>query len=409
MNIDQITQQLVASLNPTNLVWPGTGGEPVLSRVVVGPVPEGFFQHDFVSLCAILHVESSLDNDEHPADLVEEAKWSLWLFAENAGSQSGGDAVVGGNRHSLLSSRGRGLLEIEPLVKAQIFNTLGLTARPRSKSGTPTNYAGKMAGVVAQRALEISATRIPSLPSFGAVQQLALAAPSSERGAFSITNNTIVSGAHFVVAWDDAGGGPHSVTGIAGTDFAVGATAFDTATNYVAFLTANGTFTASLHALATGGGGVGIYANALSPGYSVAGSVTPGHGTTWTSLPPALHFSWAPAPLRYDLVGYTWRRASGVTPPAAPTSGSAGGFVAGTAASFSGSVSFIDTPSEGVWSYSFFWAYDVTTDPYTGTNGTPPGTPSPNAWSSSQSSQDNGLGNTPPGLLYLPASLTVSI
>jgi hypothetical protein len=285
VNTEQLAQQIVSVLNPSNFKW-GVGlNEAVLSRVIVGPVADGFFQHDFVTPCAVLHVESTKDHDEHPADLIEEQRFTLYIFAANASEQSGSAAIVGGNRAELGSSRGRGLLEIEPLVKAKIFNQLGLVARPRTTGGQPTAVGGKLGGLVAERALEIVATRIPSFPDYASIRKLA--------------------------------------------------------------------------------------------GSASVGLVT---------------LTWSPAIAQYALVGYTWRWAAGATAPTTPTGGTRGAFVADVAAT-----GLSDTPPSGQGSYSVFWAYDVTVDPFSG-NGVAP--TAPNAWSSFQTAQD--------GLVYVPASITVT-
>lgn len=297
MNVFQTAQQLVWALNQDNFKWPTVGAEgvqePVLSRVVVGPQAPDFFHQDFAAPAAILHVERGQDDREHPADVVDEQRFTLYLFTSNPSETSGSAAVVGGNRQDLGSSRGRGLLEIEPLVKSQIFNMTGLRARPVTVGGNPTDSAGRMQGAIAERALEIVVRRLPSFPDYGPIQRLK----------------------------------------------------------------------------ASGG----------------AGSVA---------------LTWAAPPNRYDLVGYTVVRKAGATAPTTPADGTAT-FVAGTAASFAGGVTYNDAPGAGTWSYSVFWAYDSTTDPFTGVNGSPPGTPNPNAWSSSQSSQS--------GLAYLPASVTITV
>jgi len=292
VNAQQLVQNLVWILSPNQFAWPTWNEEPVFSRVLVDPAPPDFFHVDQQPPFALVRVSSSRDQVEHPADLIEEQRFELAIFTSNPSEVPGGAAIVGGNRDNLGSSRNRGILEIEPLVKSQIWNAIGLTARPRTAVGQQTGAAGKMGGADAVRVLEIVATMIPSLPDFAPVQRLK----------------------------EVSGGG--------------------------------GTVTAS----------------------------------------------WSAPPNRYDLVGYTWVRTSGAVPATSPVGGT---FVPGTAAAFAAGVTFTDSPGSGQWSYAFFWAYDVTTDPQTGTNGSPPGTPAPNAWSSRQTAQA--------GLVYLPATLTVTI
>lgn len=483
MNVLQLSAQLISTLAPQNFTWGVGANEAVLSRVVVGPVGDGFFQHDFVSPCGVLHVEAGKDNDEHPADLVEEQRWTLYLFAENATEQSGGAAVTGGNRNSVGSSRGRGLLEIEPLVKAKIFNALGLTARPRTTGGQPTAVGGKMAGLVAERALEITATRIPSLPDYAPITQLV----APHQSGFTIVNNGTVSGWQFMIFHSVGATGTVSQDiATAGTDFAIGASAAATAANLRTYIlsilpvevTATisgatvtiGSGTETLRAIAatinTGGvsGATGtspitpaqfsIVSNTGIAGWTVlvvgnnfntdlgtfGGNVTVGGSaaataanlhsffntqdfiTTFTvgtsvyvfaqsghsltavtatqnsgtsgcvtggiSFSTPVIFTFAAAPTRYDLIGYTWVRVAGSTPPSSPSGGT---FVASPSAT-----SFSDTPGAGSFAYAFFWAYDSTIDPYGGTGTTPV---APDAWSSYQTAQG--------GLVYLPATAAI--
>lgn len=288
MNPLQMTMQVISTLAGTtsgtpNFTWPDSPNEAVFSRVLAGVgVPSDFFQQDAAAPYAFLHVDATRDHEEFPADLVDEQRWTLYMFAANASSQSGGEAVVGGNRESLGSSRGRGLLEVESLVKAALFNSLGLVARPRTGGAQPVNVAGKQSGLIAERVLDIVATRLPSFPDYNRVQKLLA---------------------------------------------------------------------------------------------SVAGGV--------------VSLSWAAPSTRYDLVGFTWAKASGST---APTSPSAGTFVAGTTHVLS------DSPGAGTWSYSIWNSYDATVDPFTGTGVVPVAA---NRWSSSQTAQN--------GVVYYAASVTVSV
>lgn len=172
MNIQQITQNLVHVLSPQNFLWPDPPNEAVLARVGVVPGSPDFLTLDAAAPFALIHPESSRDHPEHPADLVEEARWTVFLFAANGTDQAGGAAVVGGNRLSLGSSVGRGVLEVEPLVQAQILSALGLTARPRAVGGQGLGVSGRLPGLVADRALDVVATRIPKQPDWAPVTQL---------------------------------------------------------------------------------------------------------------------------------------------------------------------------------------------------------------------------------------------
>lgn len=255
--------------------------ERVLSRVAVTPGTPDFFKRDAVAPFVLIHPEAGRPHPEHPADLVEEARWTAYLFAANATDQAGGAAVVGGNRGGLSTSRGRGLLEVAPLLEGAILASTGLVARARPGGRQPVAVAGRMEGVLAEVALEVMATRLPALPDYAPVRKLA--------------------------------------------------------------------------------------------GSGSAGDVS---------------LTWEAAPARWDLVGYTWVRASGSVAPASPAGGT---FVASTTPSLD------DSPGAGTWSYSIFWTFDATRDPYTRIGTAPV---APNAWSSQRSARS--------GLMWLPASLTVA-
>src|SRR5262249_14492924 len=123
VNVWGLAQQIVYVLSPNLFTWTGApttsgnDGTAVLSRLVVGPeTPPDFFQRDAVAPFGLLHPEAVTDHPDHPADLIDEARFTLYLFAANATEQAGSAALMGGNRYALSGSRGRGLLEAEPLV-----------------------------------------------------------------------------------------------------------------------------------------------------------------------------------------------------------------------------------------------------------------------------------------------------
>lgn len=385
MNVWQLSQQIVFALNQANFVWPDAPSEPVLSRVIVGPPPPDFFQHDLVAPAAILHVETERDHDEHPADLVEEARWSLYLFAANATEQAGSAAVMGGNRATLGSSRGRGLLEIEPLVKARLFSQLGLTARPRSVGSQPTNSAGKMGGVIAERALDLMATRCPNQTDFAPVRKLKATTPAVSPYFTILT--VFGNFWQFTINPDST-----PVVLEAGIDFTYSLTTPSvTATNLANAINANGTLGPLVSAVAVGS----VVTVSVTTATTLALSVfdnggTPGFATATTPAGSSVSLTFAPAVSRYDLIGYTWVRAAGPVAPASPAGGT---FVANPAA-----IGLLDAPGAGTWSYSVFWAYDTTRDPFTGVGVAPA---DPNRWSSYETAQG--------GVVYVPASVTVTV
>ena len=386
MDATQITQQLVWALAPARFTW-GVGlNEAVLSRVVAGPAPLDFFQHDLVTPAALLHVDAGTDHEEHPADLVEKQTWTLELYAANATEQSGSAAVVGGNRADLGSSRGRGLLEIEPLVKAAIFNAIGLTAR--SVGGASVAVAGKMGGLIAVRALEITATRFPSLPDYAPVRQLKGSAGALAKAFFTILNNPLVGVWSFVANLSVG-----SVVVVAGADFAIGVNAAATAVNLAAALNtklagigAASTFAAAgPNATLTLAGGetlTSLVAN-QNTGGAFAASATPPQAT--------VTLTFAAAPSRYDLVGFSWAR--GTNGGAYPTDPTIATFVANPAAT-----SLTDLAPSGTWPYTLWFAFDSTVDPYTGTGVVPV---APNAWS--------GYATAQAGRVYVAANVSVVI
>lgn len=171
MNPWQLTQNLVWWLSQPQFVWPG-GGEPVLGRVGVTVDAPTFNVLDQVVPSVLIRPERTVAHPEHPADLEEEARWSLVLYAMNATDQAGGAAIVGGNRKSTTSSEGRGLLEVEPLVRAQIQQAfLAAGVRPRIVSA-PATVPEALKGVLAARAYEVLATRFPVQPTYAGVTRL---------------------------------------------------------------------------------------------------------------------------------------------------------------------------------------------------------------------------------------------
>jgi hypothetical protein len=404
MNPSQLANQLVSLLGP-NFKWPGGGREFVFNRVMVDPDQAGPFHADVVLPACFVHVEAGKDTDEHPADLIEEQRFTISMFAANPTDQAGGAAVVGGNRDDLGSSRNRGLLEIEPLVKKQLFNAIGLTARPRTTGQQPTLYAGKMGGVIAGRALEVVATRLPSLPDFPSPARIAAAVQVAQSGKFSFNDISLppnsFTGAVLTISWTTSNGTPHTLSATAGTDFAIGGSNTQTATNYFTWL---GTQITTGLTTALGGGSppnVIVNPGPSSGTYSVSLSVTAGHQITVQQPKQSVTISWATPSPRYDLVGFAWFANAGANAPYTNSPSGISTFVAGSATSFS------DTPAAGQWTYNVWLAFDTTTDPFTGVNGSPPGTPSPNAWSSAEASQAKSVGSD--GVVWKPAYITVGV
>lgn len=171
MNANQVSGNLVFYLNASNFVWPG-GTSPVLGRASVTVNPPTFNTLDQVAPCVLIRCERTGANPEHPAALEEEARWTIVLYALNATDQAGQAAVLGGNRASLTTSPGRGLLEIEPLVRAQIWQAfLAAGVRPRITSA-PATVPEALAGIMAARAYEVTATRFPVQPNYANVTRL---------------------------------------------------------------------------------------------------------------------------------------------------------------------------------------------------------------------------------------------
>jgi hypothetical protein len=183
MNVWQLTQQLVWVLSAPNvtngktsgLAWPGGAEEVVLARVGVAPDPSAFAMLDAAEPFALVSVLAKKGEAEHPADLTEEARWAVRLFCANANDQAGGAPIVGASRVSGVgSSVGRGLLEVEPLVEAAIFNLNALPGvRLRVEAAPAVAMPDEWRGAVAARALTVSGgPRIPTQPCFDSVQQL---------------------------------------------------------------------------------------------------------------------------------------------------------------------------------------------------------------------------------------------
>lgn len=170
MSSQQITQNLVWFLNPTNFVW--SAGQPVLGRVGVVVDPPTLNVLDQVTPSVLIRVERAAAHPEHPADLDEEVKWTITLYAQNGTDQAGGAAVVGGNRTGA-GSQGRGVLEIEPLLRARIQQAfIACGVRPRIVSA-PATVAEAIKGLLAARAYEVTATRLPVQATYLAPTRLA--------------------------------------------------------------------------------------------------------------------------------------------------------------------------------------------------------------------------------------------
>jgi len=169
-----VTNQLISILSgPTPLKWADGLKEPMLSRVAAGvKAPPDFFHQAAVAPFAFIHVETTRDPAENAGDVIEEQRWGLYLFAANTTSQSGGEAVLGGNRVDLGSSRGRGVVEIEPFIKGAIASQLGFVARPRPQGAQPTSDAGRELSAIAERTLDIIASNFPTFPFYPPVRLL---------------------------------------------------------------------------------------------------------------------------------------------------------------------------------------------------------------------------------------------
>jgi hypothetical protein len=171
MNPWQILQNLVWYLNPTQFVWPGTA-TPVLGRVSVTTDPATFAALDQVAPSVMIRAERTAAHPEHPADLEDEARWALTLYALNATDQAGGASVVGGNRAPGSVSSGRGLLELEPLVRAQVQQAfLAAGVRPRITAGPATVHEA-LHGLLAARSYEVLGTRFPVQRCYANVTRL---------------------------------------------------------------------------------------------------------------------------------------------------------------------------------------------------------------------------------------------
>lgn len=168
MNSFQATSNLVNYLNQANFTWPTTT-TPVLGRVAVTVNAPTFNALDQIAPSVLIRPDRSTPHGEHPAEIEEEARWTVTLYVLNATDQAGGAAVVGGNRTSQLKSEGRGLLEIEPLLRAQIYQAfLAAGVRPRITE-QPATVPEPLQGLLAARAFLVTATRFPVQPTFSNV------------------------------------------------------------------------------------------------------------------------------------------------------------------------------------------------------------------------------------------------
>ena len=171
MNAEQFTQNLVFVLNQTNFLWPGTS-VPILGRAHVTSDTPTFNSLDQVAPSVLIRPERSAAHKERSADLEEEGRWTVTLYVLNATDQAGGAAVVGGNRVNQPSSQGAGLLEIEPLLRAQILNAfVDAKGRPRIIAG-PAVVKEAIGGLLTARSYEVLVSRFSVQPTYSNVTKL---------------------------------------------------------------------------------------------------------------------------------------------------------------------------------------------------------------------------------------------
>ncbi len=179
MNPAQITSQLAFLLNKTNLTWPDTPYDPVFGRVAVTPLELSFYDIDTQNPTALIRPGAVTYNDEHP-EIIESARWEVGIFGVVGTDQAGGGSVVGGNRSSLGSSSGRGVMEMEPLVLARLRDgTKGLGPRVLARVSTQAS-AFEVPGLICRRSYEVVATRpLQSEPFYQPVSRLLATSPGA--------------------------------------------------------------------------------------------------------------------------------------------------------------------------------------------------------------------------------------
>lgn len=179
MNPWQLTQQIVWLFNKSNCTWADSPGDPVFGRVGVTPLDPSFFDLDTSNPTLLVRPGATENNPEHP-EIIERAAWEVGILGAVGTDQGGSASTVGGNRASLGSSQGRGVLEIEPIVLARLRDgTMGLGPRLIAR-GIDRASGFDVPGLVTLRVYEVVATRpLQSAPYYQPVTRLLATSPGA--------------------------------------------------------------------------------------------------------------------------------------------------------------------------------------------------------------------------------------
>lgn len=142
MNPWQISRQLKHLLLARK--WPGVGGETVLGAVRVTQALSENALKELRLPCALIRIGDSSADDENPGLLAQ--NFDITVVAAVAGDEVGERALIGANRPDAeLSSKGRGLLEIEEQVLEtvrQLLNINGIRVAERHRSDPAVAIVG---------------------------------------------------------------------------------------------------------------------------------------------------------------------------------------------------------------------------------------------------------------------------
>lgn len=167
MNPWQVTQQILKIL--AALAWADSPSDPILGQVWCSAIDPSWLQKATRFPCAVVTPGPVTYLPEH-SQIVDEARWFVYVFAANANDAAGGAAVQGANRTSLGVSAGRGVEELVPaVIEGLRAGTVGMGVRVVGASDARVE-ARDTPGLVASRPIELVGRRpLQTAPGFSPV------------------------------------------------------------------------------------------------------------------------------------------------------------------------------------------------------------------------------------------------
>lgn len=190
MNLLQFVRQLQFLLRTA--VWPDSPSGPVFAAVHVSQGPTDTAIEQFRYPLALIAVRDGTSDEQEPGIKVERVE--VTLAVANAGDQVGEFAMIGGQRASQGTSKGRGLLEVEEQFRS-LVNALNATRQVRvieTAASAADATLAEGAGYVAMRTyvLEATLTTVRLYPSPAGGNRLGASKQSST--SIKVTWGTIV-------------------------------------------------------------------------------------------------------------------------------------------------------------------------------------------------------------------------